>query len=353
MIMKKILLTLATGLLLISCGGDKNKQEFASGLAVTDFEQSTEQGTNQLFVIKNTKGMEVSVINIGARIIAAMVPDKSGNLINVVDGYKTLEPYLNLKDYKGAVLGRYAGRISGGEISLDRVTYRLRTNESTTMFNGGPRGFSSRYFNIEQPDESTLVCNYFSTDKKEEGGLPGNLDVTVTYKVTEDNSIDIAYEATVSRATYINLTNNMPFNLSGAEVGAISDYSLLINAPSYIEVNEDKIPTGKILPVKGDFDFTSSKEIDTTKAYDVMYALNTIEGTKSLAAKLSSASTGVNVEVYTTEPGIQLYTASDKPVVVMQTQHFPDSPHQESFPTTILRKDSTYYSNTIYKFGLN
>ncbi|MCC8145195.1 MAG: galactose mutarotase [Bacteroidales bacterium] len=350
--MRKILLTLAVGLLIVSCG-DKNKgnEGTQSGLLPANFEYKTETGRlNKLHVMKNASGLEVAVINVGARIVSAMVPGKDGSMVNVIAGYEDIQPYLQLKDYSGAVLGRYAGRISGGEISLDRVTYRLRTNEGATMLNGGPRGFSTQFFDIEQPNENTLVCTYFSQEGEE--GFPGNLTMTVTYKLTDNNSLDITYEATTTRATFLNVTNQLQFNLSGVTSGSIADQSLFVDASSYVEVDNNKIPTGRIVPVNADINFSSSKALSAGSPYDVMYVLNNPGEKTNLAAKLASSTTGVNVEVYTTEPGIQLYTTTEKPTVILQTQHFPDSPNQEEFPTTILRADSTFYSNTIYKFGI-
>lgn len=349
--MRKILLALVVGVLVASCGGgNKGNEPTKSGLLPANFQERTESGKlNKLYIIKNAAGMEVAVINMGARIVSAMVPDKDGNMVNVVVGYENIQPYMQLKDYTGAVLGRYAGRISGGNIAVDRVTYHLRTNEGTTMFNGGPRGFSTQYFDVEQTAENTLVCSYFSMEKEE--GFPGNLNLTVTYKLTENNSLDITYEATTSRATPINVTNHLQFNLSGVNSGSITDHSLYVNAPSYIELNDQKIPTGKILPVKEDTDFTVAKNLNEKVNYDIMFALNK-EGSEDLAAKLVSATNGIALEISTTEPGIQLYTTAEKPAVVLQTQHFPDSPHQPEFPNTILKKDSTFYSNTVYKFSV-
>ncbi|MDL2224188.1 galactose mutarotase [Bacteroidales bacterium OttesenSCG-928-M06] len=350
--MRKILLTLVIGLLIVSCGNkNKGNEETQSGLLPANFEQRTETGKlNKLYVMKNAAGMEVAVINMGARIVSAVVPDKDGNMVNVIAGYEDLQPYLQLKDYTGAVLGRYAGRISGGEISVDRVTYRLRTNESTTMLNGGPRGFSTQYFDVEQTAENTLVCSYFSMEKEE--GFPGNLNLTVTYKLTEDNALDITYEATTTRATPLNVTNQLHFNLSGVKSESIANHSLFVNAASYVDVDQNKIPTGKLLSVKDNNNFTTAKILDTAIAYDEMFVLNKSEEAEEKAAQLVSSTTGVKVEVYTTEPGIQLYTTTDKPVVILQTQHFPDSPHQPEFPSTYLSKDSTFYSNTVYKFGI-
>lgn len=347
--MRKILLSFIVCLLAISCTKkDKGNQNTLSGLTPSNFEYKTEEGRlNKMFVMKNASGMEVAVINLGARIVSVMVPDKDGNMQNVVLGYENADPYMQLSDYTGAVLGRYAGRISGGEIAIDRVTYRLRTNENKTMLNGGPRGFSSQHFIIEQPNEHTLTCSYFSQAGEE--GFPGTMSLTVTYTLTPDNALDIAYEAKVlDRATFINVSNQLQFNVGGK--GSSENPLLYVDANSYIETNEDKIPTGKILPIAGtSFDFSSSRSIDINAPQEQNYVLNNTE-IGNMAASLVSPSTGIKLDIYTTEPSIQLLV--EKASVALKTQHYPDSPHQPDFPSTVLAKDSVFTSQTIYKFGI-
>lgn len=349
--MRKVLLTVAIGLFIISCTNTKKgNEDTLSGLIPSQFEQEIETGKlNQLYVLKNTSGMEISVTNRGARLVSVTVPDKAGNSVNVLAGYDNIEPYVQLTDYTGAVLGRYAGRLSG-EINIDRVTYRLRTNEGDIMLNGGPRGFSTQHFNIEKIGENSLVCNYVSSDKEE--GFSGNLDLTVTYTLTNNNALEIKYEAFTSQATFFNVTNQLQFNLSGITSNSLSDQTLFIDASSYVEMADNKLPTGQILPVTGDFGFTTPKAIKGDKPYDVMYALNKPGAKDNKAAQLISSTTGIRMEVYTTEPGIQLNTSTEKPFVTIQTQHFPDSPHQPAFPSTVLRADSTFYSQTIYQFSI-
>jgi aldose 1-epimerase len=339
-------------LLAISCKKESVETATLSGLWPSKFEIRTNEGEiNRLYVMRNAKGMEVTVINIGARIVSAVLPDKAGNNRNVVLGYDSINPYLQLGDYFGAIVGRYANRIADGTFELDRVTYRVRQNEGKNILHGGPRGFFSRYFTIEQPSEQSLICSYFS--KAGEEGFPGNLKVKVTYTLTDENAIAIDYEATTDRATLINLTNHAYFNISGATTNTVGDQSLFIDAFTYTPTREDLITTGEIAKVEGTpLDYTTLRPIDIDYPYDLNYVLNKPGDITNLAAKVVSSSTGIKMEVYTTEPGIQLYIDKERPSLCLETQHFPDSPHHPDFPTTVLRADSVYNSQTIYKFGV-
>ncbi|GHV56965.1 aldose 1-epimerase [Bacteroidia bacterium] len=346
---KTILLFVTLCLVLISCGKKEAEKPTLSGLFPSKFEYTTEDGdVNRLYVLKNIHGMEVTVINIGARVVSVMAPDKEGGQRNVVLGYDSIQPYLQLKNFYGAIVGRYANRIADGSFELDRVTYRIRTNEGKNQLHGGPRGFYTRYFTIEQSNEQTLVCNYVSKDGEE--GYPGTLKLTVTYVLTEDNALHITYQATTSRATYINVTNHAYFNLSGAESNTLADHQLYIDASKYTPVREDLIPTGKIEKVEGVIDFTTMRSLDLSYQYDLNYVLNHPGDIRNLAAELYSSTTGIGMEVYTTEPGLQFYDDKARPSICLETQHFPDSPHNPSFPTTILKVDSVFNSQTIYKF---
>jgi aldose 1-epimerase len=350
--MKRIFLALATiALLFFSCG----KKEVIlpdtdSGLSPAKFVTITENGdTTHLYVLKNANGMEVCVTNIGARIVSVLVPDKDGNKQNVVKGYNSIEPYMQLGDTYGAVIGRYANRIAGATFILDRVNYHLRPNNGKNTIHGGPRNFSLRYFKIEQIDAQKLLASYFS--KNGEEGFPGDLDFTVTYSLTDDNALNIDYQATSKPATVINVTNHSYFNLSGAGAENIEDHSLYINATNYTPVDEDLIPTGKIAKLKAPYDYTTFQPIDPNVLYDLNYVLDNKRNISVLAAKAASKTTGINMEVYTTEPGIQFYNGK-KHSLCLETQHFPDSPNHPNFPTTILRVDSVFNSKTIYKFGI-
>jgi aldose 1-epimerase len=351
--MKRLVFILAAFCLLAaSCKKESPETATASGLWPSKFEFRTDDGQiNRLYVMKNTKGMEVTVINIGARIVSVTLPDKDGSNRNVVLGYDSIEPYLQLGDYFGAIVGRYANRIADATFELDRVTYRLRQNEGKNILHGGTQGFFSRYFTIEQPDEQSLVCSYLS--KAGEEGFPGNLNVKVTYTLTDENAINIDYEATTTQATHVNLTNHAYFNLLGADAGTVDGHSLYIDAATYTPTREDLITTGEIAKVEGTpLDYTTLSPIDVDYPYDMNYVLNKPGDITNLAAKLVGSSTGITMEIYTTEPGIQLYVDKARPSFCLETQHFPDSPHHPNFPTTILRVDSVFNSKTIYKFGV-
>jgi aldose 1-epimerase len=349
---KTVFIFAAFFLFAVSCKKESVETTTLSGLWPSKFEFHTDDGEiNRLYVMKNTKGMEITVINIGARIVSVTLPDKAGNNRNVVLGYDSIAPYLQLGDYFGAAVGRYANRIADGTFELDRVTYRVRQNEGKNILHGGPRGFFSRYFTVEQPNEQSLVCSYLS--KAGEEGFPGNLNVKITYTLTDENAIIIDYEATTDQATLVNLTNHSYFNLSGATANTVGDQSLYIDAATYTPTRDDLITTGEIAQVQGTpLDYTTLRPIEVDYVYDLNYVLNKPGDITNLAAKVVSSSTGINMEVYTTEPGIQLYIDKLRPSICLETQHFPDSPHHPNFPTTILRIDSVFNSKTIYKFGI-
>lgn len=347
---KTVFLFVTLCVVMFSCGKKAVETPTLSGLLPSKFEYTTEEGeANRLYVIKNQKGMEVTVINIGARIVSILVPDKDGGKRNVSLGYDSIQPYLQPKNFFGAIVGRYANRIADGSFELDRVTYRIRTNEGKNQLHGGPRGFYARYFTIEQPNEQTLICSYLSKADELEG-YPGNLKLTVTYTLTDDNAIQIDYQATTDRATHINVTNHAYFNLSGADANALDDHQLYIDASNYTPVREDLIPTGEIKKVEGVIDFTAPRALDLSFQYDLNYVLNHAGDIQTLAAELYSTTSGIGMEVYTTEPGLQFYDDKARPSICLETQHFPDSPHNPQFPTTILRVDSVFNSQTIYKF---
>jgi aldose 1-epimerase len=260
----------------------------------------------------------------------------------------------------------------------NRATYRLRQNDGSNTLHGGGRGFHTRYFNIEQQDSVTLVCKYLS--KNNEEGFPGDMIVTVNYSLSNDNALHIDYEAEANQSTVVNLTNHSYFNLSGDPHNTILDHLLFVDANDYTPTNDELIPTGIIAKVKGTpLDFTTSKAIgeqinDTTfeaikfgKGYDHNFVLNKPGDINQPAAKLISPTTGITLEVYTTEPGIQVYTGNSldgtevgkngiaynyRTAVCLETQHFPNSPNIPSFPTTELFPDSIYQTKTIYKFSI-
>ena len=379
--MKKIIFILTVFALSVSCGTKETKEQPTdSGLYPSNFAKNLESGkATQLYVLKNANGMEVCVTNIGGRIVTIWVPDKNGNFRDVVLGFDNIEPYIPVTTNFGAIIGRYGNRIANGKLTLtNRATYTLRQNNGKNTLHGGPRGFHSQFFDIEQPNDLTLVCTYLSKNMEE--GFPGNLRVTVTYKLTNDNALDISYEATTDVLTVVNLTNHSYFNLSGNPENTILDHLLYLNADAYTPTNDELIPTGKIEKVaKTPLDFskltaigdrindTSFEAIKLGNGYDHNFVLNTNGDINALAAKVVVPSTGIAMEVYTTEPGIQIYTGNFldgtsvgkkeiaykfRTAICLETQHYPDSPNQPNFPSTELRPDAVYNSRTIYKFGV-
>ena len=378
--MKKIFFILTVLALCVSCGKKETKQLTDSGLNPEKFITTTEAGkTTQLYTMKNANGMEVCVTNIGGRIVSIWVPDKNGNFQDVVLGFDNIDPYIPVNTNFGAIIGRYGNRIANAKFILsNNLICKLRQNNGKNSLHGGPRGFHSCFFDIEQPSDLTLVCTYFS--KNFEEGFPGDMIVTVTYKLTDDNSLEINYEAKTNRLTVINLTNHSYFNLSGNPQNTILDHILYINADAYTPTNEELIPTGKIEKVAGTpLDFTKPVAVgarinDTNfeaikmgNGYDHNFVLDNPGDINTLAAKLVAPSTGIVMEVYTTEPGVQVYTGNFldgssigkkeiaykfRTAICLETQHFPDSPNQPNFPSTELRPDALYQSKTIYKFGV-
>ncbi len=380
---KNLLALLALAFVIVACGKKEQAVEkpttTASGLSFAKFESLFEEkDSTHLFVMKNANGMEVCVTNIGGRIVSVLVPDKTGAMQDVVLGFDNIEAYKGINTNFGAIIGRYGNRIANAKFELYRVNYTLRANNSVNSLHGGPRGFHTQYFNIEQPDSTTLVCKYLS--KTGEEGFPGNLDVTVTYTLTADNALDIDYKATTDRPTVVNLTNHSYFNLSGNPANTILDHVLTMNCDQYTPTNNELIPTGKIVKVAGTpLDFTSPMVIgdrinDSTcidikygKGYDHNFVINNAGDLSKAACKVLCPSTGIVMEVFTNEPGVQFYSGNfldgtqtgkkeiayqKRAALCLETQHFPDSPNQPTFPSTTLDPDSTYTSKCIYKFSV-
>jgi len=297
----------------------------------------------------------------------------------VVLGFDNIQDFKQNRTDFGAIIGRYANRISGGQFELYRATYRLPQNDGKNTLHGGPRGFQYQWFDIEQIDSTKLTCFYFS--KNGEEGFPGELKVTVTYELTEDNALDISYVAETNYDNHVNLTNHSYFNLSGNPANTILDHVAFIDADKYTPTNNELIPTGKIETVKktpldfttpvaiGDrIDDSSFVAIKYGRGYDHNYVLNKPGNVENLACKVVCPSTGIGLEVYTNEPGVQLYTGNflngtltgKKGIVYerraafcLETQHFPDTPNRPEFQkmfSTLLKKGDIYHSRCIYKF---
>ena len=327
-----------------------------------------------IFTLKNDRGMEVCVINYGGIITSIKVPDRNGNLEDVVLGHDSLDGYLNRTRYFGALIGRFANRIARGRFSLDGSEYQLAINNGQNHLHGGVRGFDKVVW-AAQRIESGVRLSYFSQDGEE--NYPGNLSIAVTYSLNEANELRTDYYGTTDRDTIINLTNHSYFNLAGS--GTILDHELQIQADAFTPVDETLIPTGEIRSVKGTvMDFTTPTAIGAlidsdddqlrmARGYDHNFVLRGESGTLRTAARLHEPQSGRVMEVITTQPGLQFYSGNylDGTLVgrsgraylknsgcCLEAQHFPDSPNQPHFPSTILRPGEKYHHTTIYRFSV-
>ncbi len=331
------------------------------------------------YTLSNAHGAEVAIITFGGIITALRVPDRGGTLANVVLGFSGLSDYEVQKNYLGAVIGRYGNRIAQGKFTLDDSEYIIPMNDGTNSLHGGLKGFDKRIWTAQEVTgvgEVGLALSYLSLHDDE--GYPGNLSVTVTYTLTDANALRIDYAATTDAATPVNLTNHSYFNLAGNGSGSVYDHVLMINADGYTPVDASLIPTGGIAPVAGTpLDFRAPKRIaDDLRSgdvqmvlghgYDHNFVLNT-RGADVPAARLSEPGSGRVMEVLTTEPALQFYSGNflDGTLVgssggtyrqgdglCLETQHFPDSPNHENFPSTILRPGETYRTTTTYRFSV-
>ncbi len=327
-----------------------------------------------LYTLKNAHGMTVKITDYGGIVTSLVVPDREGKPADVVLGYDHLDGYLEKSPYFGALIGRYANRIAGGKFELDGREYRLACNNGPNHLHGGVRGFDKRVWDSEAyraAGEAGVILRYLSPDGEE--GYPGNLEVQVTYALTEENELVIRYQAVTDKATPVNLTHHGYFNLKGAGNGDVLGHLVTIDADRYTVVNEQLIPTGELRPVKGTpFDFTSSHSIGerigrVKGGYDHNFVLNPPRNADepTLAAYVREPGTGRVMMVYTTEPGLQFYTGNFLDGTIegkggkvygkhygfcMEAQHFPDSPNHPEFPDVILRPGKMYRQITIYRF---
>lgn len=327
------------------------------------------------YTLTNPSGMQVSIINYGGTVTDIITPDKNGSKGNVVLGYNSLDGYLQKSNpYFNALIGRYGNRIANGKFKLDGKEYTLAGNDHGNSLHGGNKGYDKVLWKANKlPGDSSLELTYLSKDGEE--GYPGNLSIKVIYTLLSDNKLKIDYSATTDKATPLNLTNHCYFNLSAGKDSTILGHELEILANRYTEVNDNLIPTGELPEVKGTpMDFTSfkkiGKDIDQVKGgYDHNWVLNKKESSFERIASLRDPSSGRQMDVWTTEPGVQFYSGnfldgtltltrdSAKYVkhagLCLETQHFPDSPNQPSFPNTILKPGETYTQTTVYAFLVN
>ena len=350
------------------------------GLKKADFQKVIDGKQTDLFILKNEKGAEMAVTNYGGAVLAIMMPDKNGKYANVIQGHVSIDNVVNSPEgYLSTLIGRYGNRIADGKFELDGKEYQLAVNNGPNSLHGGPTGYHARVWDAEQISAQSVKLHYLSADGEE--GFPGNLDITVIYTLSNDNEFIIDYSATTDKKTLVNLTHHAFFSLAGLDnpTATVDNNIVTINADYYTPINEVAIPTGEIAPVEGTpMDFRTPHTIGSRindsfqqlvfgSGYDHNYVLNKHEqDALTFAAKCVEPISGRSMEVYTTEPGVQVYTANfhtgfagwhgttfpRRSAICFEAQHFPDTPNKGHFPSCVLKPGNTYKQVTIYKFGI-
>lgn len=388
--MIKTFQNLAFGLMLtgamVSCSNNGSNKDKSTDSTSTTTTTTMKTGIQQsdwgeydgkkvyLYTLTNKNGVQVKISNYGGTITSWVTPDSKGNKSSIVLGFNELKGYLAHPPYFGATVGRYGNRIANGKFTLDGKTYKLAINNGKNALHGGLKGFDKVVWDVAPLAENTpsLTLSYLSKDGEE--GYPGNLKVSVNFTLSDDNELKLTYDAETDKATPINLTNHSYFNLTGDVSNTILNHSLMIDADRYTPVDTSLIPTGELKPVKGTpFDFTTphkiGERIDQVKGgYDHNFVLNKKGDALAKAAEVTDSVSGRKLEVFTTQPGLQFYsgnfldgsikTDDGKPIVqhaalCLETQHFPDSPNEPSFPSTILKPGEKYHNETTYKVSVH
>jgi aldose 1-epimerase len=339
---------------------------------------TTAEGTAvEMFTLRNARGTEVRAITYGGIITSIRVPDRQGQLADVVLGFETLEPYLPRHPYFGAIVGRYGNRIGGAQFSLNGHTYKLAANNGPNHLHGGVRGFDKYVWSAEPLSGAGVAFSRTSADGEE--GYPGNVKIRVAYTLTDANALEIDYQATTDKATPINPTQHSYFNLSGHDAGPILGHEVTLYADRFTPVDANLIPTGELAAVEGTpFDFRTPmavgaridqphSQLKIAGGYDHNFVLNRKADGLQPAARVVDPKSGRTLDVATTEPGVQFYTGNfldgsqkgkggtvynRRNGLCLETQHFPDSPNKPAFPTTILKPGETFRSRTVFTFGV-
>ena len=351
-----------------------------SGLRKEDFLGEIDGKKVHLFFLTNKKGYEVAITNYGGAIASIVIPDKFGKYENIVQGQDSLENYLNSpKKHLSTLVGRFANRIKDGKFELDKEVFQLAQNNKNNHLHGGPKGFNTKVWDAVQMTPSEVKMYYTSENGEE--GYPGKLYVSVDFSWTDENELKIKYTGYTNKKTIINLTHHLFVNLEGITdpCPSIEDHILTLNAKFYLPTDETQIPTGEIKSVEGTpFDFLTPRQIGERinaddpqikygDGYDHCFVINKrTYGELTFAGKVEAPISGRTMEIYTTEPGIQLYTANShngfkayhgvrmprRSGVAFEAQHFPNSPNMAFFPSVVLNPHQTYTQETIYKFGV-
>ncbi|MET3115666.1 aldose 1-epimerase [Pedobacter sp. CG_S7] len=357
--------------LIMSCKSDAVLIEGKS------FEKNIDGKEVHLFNLENQSGSKALITNYGGRLVGLYVPDKNNKLVDVVAGFSDIEGYQkSTEPYFGATIGRFGNRIANGKFMLDGKEYKLFINNGKNTLHGGKKGYQDVVWDAKQLDKQTLELSYLSKDMDE--GFPGNLKVKVTYTLTDDNALKISYQAETDKNTVVNLTNHAFFNLNGSQSGSILNHLVQIYADKYTPVDSTLIPTGILAEVsKTPFDFRIAKKIGERvdaaneqlnfgKGYDHNFVLNAHVEEQPVAV-VTGEKSGIEMSVYTDQPGLQFYSGNFmggkntmkgnhkddlRTAFAMETQHFPDSPNQPSFPSTVLKPGELYHSSSTYKFSI-
>ena len=375
--MKKLCVWAVAALLMAACT-PKAEKATDSGLLQSNFRTEVDGKKTDLYILRNKNNMEVCITNFGGRIVSVMVPDKDGQMRDVVLGFDSIQDYISKPSDFGASLGRYANRINQGKFTLDGVEYQLPRNNYGHCLHGGPQGFQYRVYDAVQLNPQELQLTYVAKDGEE--GFPGNITCKVLMKLTDDNAIDIQYEAETDKPTIVNMTNHSYFNLDG-DAGSNAEHLLTIDADYYTPVDSTFMTTGEIVPVEdtpmdfrtpmpvgeriNDFDFVQLKN---GNGYDHNWVLNAKGDINRRAASLKSQKTGIVLDVYTNEPGVQVYagnfldgsltgkkgiTYNQRASVCLETQKYPDTPNKPEWPSAVLRPGEKYMSQCIFKFSVD
>ena len=362
--MKKLCVWAVAALLMAACT-PKAEKATDSGLLQSNFRTEVDGKKTDLYILRNKNNMEVCITNFGGRIVSVMVPDKDGQMRDVVLGFDSIQDYISKPSDFGASIGRYANRINQGKFTLDGVEYQLPRNNYGHCLHGGPQGFQYRVYDAVQLNPQELQLTYVAKDGEE--GFPGNITCKVLMKLTDDNAIDIQYEAETDKPTIVNMTNHSYFNLDG-DAGSNAEHLLTIDADYYTPVDSTFMTTGEIVPVEdtpmdfrtpmpvgeriNDFDFVQLKN---GNGYDHNWVLNAKGDINRRAASLKSQKTGIVLDVYTNEPGVQVYagnfldgsltgkkgiTYNQRASVCLETQKYPDTPNKPEWPSAVLRPGS-------------
>ena len=375
--MKKLCVWAVAALLMAACT-PKAEKATDSGLLQSNFRTEVDGKKTDLYILRNKNNMEVCITNFGGRIVSVMVPDKDGQMRDVVLGFDSIQDYISKPSDFGASIGRYANRINQGKFTLDGVEYQLPRNNYGDCLHGGPQGFQYRVYDAVQLNPQELQLTYVAKDGEE--GFPGNITCKVLMKLTDDNAIDIQYEAETDKPTIVNMTNHSYFNLDG-DAGSNAEHLLTIDADYYTPVDSTFMTTGEIVPVEdtpmdfrtpmpvgeriNDFDFVQLKN---GNGYDHNWVLNAKGDINRRAASLKSQKTGIVLDVYTNEPGVQVYagnfldgsltgkkgiTYNQRASVCLETQKYPDTPNKPEWPSAVLRPGEKYMSQCIFKFSVD